>query len=593
MENIFRFKLTENPQNNDFIEFTILVDGLINESSEVQFKNSVTSPSTQCQIGTDIEDTTTNLNVWVLNWVTARPSIDSYTTLSAYEELGSWFVEMKIVYNVTNTFTIVGDNITINTFQGFQFDILRNSSVFKNYDKTYNTSTNNISFIITGSNLYNTILNTKNNFEVYNTHPSMSYSLFSDEGNVQFLFININDIVDNTYTLDLFSNTTLLDIYGPEVDIDREQLIEDFEITNVEQNSYLGFRARSPYLLITSSSSSFDTVNYNIRVFEGNLSSSSLQPISYIKTKQKIVNTQNNVWINISNLSREDFESDINSYIVNNTITSSILSENESKWVNIEYTSSLTGSIINSGSINLYAIDGYIEPKEIQNIPNLLTTGDKKYINKNSIERIYFKTDNLLGASFTTSTNITPQSISFSEFIDNNQYYIQSLKVDTSKDWVRYIFSYLDGDEIITYNTYDECKYENFNLVFKNKYGVLESLSLSKKATKSLNINSSDYLRSIVDYEGNFDINRHTNKQYNVSGDEEWILNTDYIPEYMNDVIKEAMLSEEMWLIDNFNDIIPVTKLDNSISFKTSLNDKLIQYTIKVKLSHNTVNNII
>jgi hypothetical protein len=74
---------------------------------------------------------------------------------------------------------------------------------------------------------------------------------------------------------------------------------------------------------------------------------------------------------------------------------------------------------------------------------------------------------------------------------------------------------------------------------------------------------------------------------------EEWTLNTEIMPEYMNAPIKEAMLTEEMWLIDNQGRIIPVIKMDQNIAFKTSLNDKMIQYTIKVKLSHNTVQNII
>jgi hypothetical protein len=121
----------------------------------------------------------------------------------------------------------------------------------------------------------------------------------------------------------------------------------------------------------------------------------------------------------------------------------------------------------------------------------------------------------------------------------------------------------------------------------------MESFSMSKKSSKVLNVNSTDYLRSIVNYEGDFNIDRHTAKQFNVTGNEEWTLNTDFLPEYMNAPIKEAMLTEEMWLIDNAGTIIPIVKVDSNISFKTSLNDKMIQYTLKVRLSHNTIKNII
>ena len=39
--------------------------------------------------------------------------------------------------------------------------------------------------------------------------------------------------------------------------------------------------------------------------------------------------------------------------------------------------------------------------------------------------------------------------------------------------------------------------------------------------------------------------------------------------------------------------IIPVVKEDKKIDFKTVLNDKLIQYTLKVKMSHQVIKNIL
>jgi hypothetical protein len=132
---------------------------------------------------------------------------------------------------------------------------------------------------------------------------------------------------------------------------------------------------------------------------------------------------------------------------------------------------------------------------------------------------------------------------------------------------------------------------------------VLQTLSMSKKSTKTLNIEGTDYLRSIVDINGDYDINRHTNKQYNVGGYEEWTLNTDFIPEYMNESIKQAMLSEEIWVrpggtyniygLIRSTEVYPAVRLDQNITFKTQNNDRLIQYTIKVKLSHNEVKNIL
>ena len=64
-------------------------------------------------------------------------------------------------------------------------------------------------------------------------------------------------------------------------------------------------------------------------------------------------------------------------------------------------------------------------------------------------------------------------------------------------------------------------------------------------------------------------------------------------PEYMNDAFEELNLSEEVWIIMGDDSIIPVIKEDKKIDFKTVLNDKLIQYTLKVKMSHQVIKNIL
>ena len=86
---------------------------------------------------------------------------------------------------------------------------------------------------------------------------------------------------------------------------------------------------------------------------------------------------------------------------------------------------------------------------------------------------------------------------------------------------------------------------------------------------------------------------RHTNKQYNVNGYESWTLNTNWMPEYMNQAFEELSLSEEVWIILENDEIIPIVKEDTRIDFKTQLNDKLIQYTMKVKMSHQVIKNIL
>lgn len=356
-------------------------------------------------------------------------------------------------------------------------------------------------------------------------------------------------------------------------------------------------RARSPYLLIATGSTAqtFTTTVFTIKQFEGSINDYTIAPTSYVKTKAKIIPTQENIWINISNLVREDLEADIDYYQDTDFNTARNLSTNESKWVYVNSENNYILTAVTGNNSFYFVTDGYIEPSETQGLPNLLLTGDKRFIYRGSHERLYFKTYNLTGATYSTPTT-GPTSITFTGDTDMNYGYVKSVKVNTplNEDSITYTFTYSgQTPQSVTYRFYDECKFDNYDLVFKNKYGMLETLSMSKKSTKSLNTQGTDYLRSIVNLEGEYNINRHTMKQFNVSGEEELTLNTEFIPEYMNAPIKEAMLTEEMWLIDPLGNIIPVIKLDNNVTFKTNVNDKLIQYTIRVKLSHKTIQNII
>ena len=69
-------------------------------------------------------------------------------------------------------------------------------------------------------------------------------------------------------------------------------------------------------------------------------------------------------------------------------------------------------------------------------------------------------------------------------------------------------------------------------------------------------------------------------------------LNTGFVPESMNPYYEELMVSEYVWLVDSSNVVYPVNLKDSSFTYKTGLNDKLINYTMNFEKSFNLVNNI-
>ena len=68
-------------------------------------------------------------------------------------------------------------------------------------------------------------------------------------------------------------------------------------------------------------------------------------------------------------------------------------------------------------------------------------------------------------------------------------------------------------------------------------------------------------------------------------------LNTGYYPEVYNEVFKQMQLSEDAWIEIN-NEVLPINISDSSFSYKTSLNNKLIDYTVKIDFAFDTINNI-
>ena len=66
-------------------------------------------------------------------------------------------------------------------------------------------------------------------------------------------------------------------------------------------------------------------------------------------------------------------------------------------------------------------------------------------------------------------------------------------------------------------------------------------------------------------------------------------VNTFWISEDYNDIFKELLVSDEMyWVTDEATDTVkPITIIDSSIQFKTSVVDKLIQYAFSFNFGQN------
>lgn len=438
---------------------------------------------------------------------------------------------------------------------------------------------------------YQNIINTYDNLLAYNSGYGIYYNLLSDKVRMIYEFDDDNIIVN-----DVYDTPDYVEITFTNESLTINEIIEEVVV-------------RSP-LLIKSAPLNYDSVNYQVRIFDGNLFSGLTYPVLYEVTKQKLFAGQANVYININNYVREKLEGNVLSFVDNNYSTPNPIPLSMSKWVRVDETLLLTGTTVDTNVTWLYATDGFLYNYEQQGIPNILHTGNKRYMRYDQLQQVYFQTNFLTGITVTYNTgSVFNIPVGAPNLQLLNDEYVNSLSIASidlaSREgprppvyiplkWADYTFSYSNSaTQTIRYEFYDDCQYEPYSLVFKNKWGMLESIPMSRKSVIALNTESKDYNRSILDYNGDYDINRHTNKQYNVNGYDSWTLNSNWLPEYMNQPLEELMLSEEVWLIDSNSDIIPVTKEDQSLTFKTELNDRMIQYTIKVKMSHSKIKNIL
>ena len=68
-------------------------------------------------------------------------------------------------------------------------------------------------------------------------------------------------------------------------------------------------------------------------------------------------------------------------------------------------------------------------------------------------------------------------------------------------------------------------------------------------------------------------------------------VNTGFISEQLNNTIKELLLSEQVWATIE-GQVLPIDINTESLTYKTSVNDKLINYTLTFDFAYDTINNV-
>jgi hypothetical protein len=136
----------------------------------------------------------------------------------------------------------------------------------------------------------------------------------------------------------------------------------------------------------------------------------------------------------------------------------------------------------------------------------------------------------------------------------------------------------------IRFNVECKKKYPNVRIKWKNRYGQFDFLNFNLVSRESFNTQIRTFQQQIGSWESpTLSYNNYDSATQNYSADSTQTLtvNSDWLSEDYNEILKQLMVSDEIyWIYDETSgDLRPITIQTNSITFKTNVVDKLIQYS--------------
>ena len=165
---------------------------------------------------------------------------------------------------------------------------------------------------------------------------------------------------------------------------------------------------------------------------------------------------------------------------------------------------------------------------------------------------------------------------------------------------------YLASDTSVTIQGVDctikriDCtKYGDGNrIIYINKYGAQQDLWFFLKETRNLARTNEGYKANTITYPSGgatYSIQDAPNKVFNTQAKQTHTFSSGYYPEFLNQQFEELLLSEFIWwstVKKGVGIVIPVKVKTSSVAFKTSVNDRLIEYTIEFEEAFDYINNI-
>ena len=140
-------------------------------------------------------------------------------------------------------------------------------------------------------------------------------------------------------------------------------------------------------------------------------------------------------------------------------------------------------------------------------------------------------------------------------------------------------------------------------IIFINKFGAQQELWFFAKEVKSLSRTNESYKSNTITYPNTdnhaaYSVSNASNQTFNTQAKQSHKLSSGFYPEFANEFFEQLLMSEYVWMErpkkndPSSNEVVPVKVKTSSMTFKTSVNDRLIEYTIDFDEAYDYINNI-
>lgn len=132
-------------------------------------------------------------------------------------------------------------------------------------------------------------------------------------------------------------------------------------------------------------------------------------------------------------------------------------------------------------------------------------------------------------------------------------------------------------------------KYPNIRIKWKNRYGQFDWLNFNMVNRQSFSTERKTYQPQLGSWEGrtlSYQDYDSANLAYIVDSKQSISVNSNWLPETYNEILKQLLVSDEIYWVQNeaTNSVMPITITTQNIVFKTGVVDKLIQYQFDFNL---------